>query len=284
MSRIVHLSDLHFGAHTPGLAERLAHQLGELEPDLIVISGDLTQRAKHNEFRDAAAFIRELPAPSLVVPGNHDLSTFDLPERMLFPWGKWKQHISRVLEPTVTGPDFVAVGLNTARRVNLHFDWSRGRINLAQVMHVERELAKQPKDFLRIVVTHHPFTLTDAAKSRGVIGRLGMAAPRFEAAGVDLVLSGHIHLAYAKLCRGIIVANAGSGISHRLKGEANSFNLITADKDYIEILQMAWQNECFVPGRKQCFERGEKGFKETSRQSKAQTQALATQAEKQAWK
>lgn len=263
ITRIVHLSDLHFGAVTPGLAERLLDQIHSLKPDLVVISGDLTQRARSREFREAAAFIKALPGQSLVVPGNHDLAAFDLPERLLYPWQKWRNFISPELEPTVESEGYLGIGLNTARRLSAHLDWSRGRINLRQLLHAEH-LAKQSRpEQVCVLVTHHPFFLMDHMKHRGLVGRFGIAWPRLKAAGIDLILSGHIHLAYARLCQGMIVAHAGSGISHRLKGEANSFNLISASKQQIRIEQMHDDGKQYVSHHHQLFHRqGEEGFVE----------------------
>ncbi|MGV3525484.1 MAG: metallophosphoesterase family protein [Candidatus Sericytochromatia bacterium] len=265
MSRLIHLSDLHFGTVTPVMSERLLTQLHELKPDLVVISGDLTQRARSDEFRAARDFIRELPQPHLVVPGNHDLAAFRLHERLAYPWQKWKKYISRQLEPVVREPGFVAVGLNTARRVSLHLDWSRGRINDTQLNWVDHQLRSATPEQVRVLVTHHPFLLSDMAHGRGLIGRFDMAWPRLQKAGVDLVLSGHLHLAYAKALKGMIVAQAGSGLSHRLKGEANSFNLIEARRDLIAITQMAWAGDHFSEGHRQIFTRLDGGFVEAVR-------------------
>lgn len=266
MSRILHLSDLHFGATPAGMAERLLEALNEMSPDLVVISGDLTQRAKTSEFEAAADFIHRLPCPRLVVPGNHDIAVFRFAERLLYPWHKWKAMIAPELEPVVKTEAFTVIGLNTVRRSSTHFDWSRGRLNLLQIQHVEKECKETPPEALKLVVTHHPFVLTEAAKDRGLIGRLNLAWPRFKEAGVDMVLSGHIHLAYSQVFHGMIMANAGSGISYRLRGEANSFNLIEASKDIIEIQRIQFDGKKFAPGLKQSFGRTPDGFAEVKSQ------------------
>lgn len=266
MTRLVHLSDLHFGAVSPGLAERLVIQLRELGPDLIVISGDLTQRARSGEFREAAAFLAQLPGPQLVVPGNHDLASWRVHERLAYPWRKWQRYISPDLEPCLAGEDFLALGLNSARVLSSHLDWSRGRINERQLRRIEAVMSRATPDQIRLVVTHHPFALSEEAAARGLIGRHALAWPRLQAAGVDMILSGHIHLAYARLCKGMIVAHAGSGISHRLKGQANSFNLIDASRARVIIQQLEWRDGRFVEGPRQIFERGEAGYAEVKPQ------------------
>lgn len=260
--RIVHLSDLHFGTASKHLAQRLLRQIHELKPQLTIISGDLTQRARSEEFLEAEAFIHQLPSARLIVPGNHDLAAWRLHERILYPWQKWKRYISPKLENVVRGEGFTAVGINTARRWGLEFDWSRGRINLRQLNWIESEISQSPPEHLHLVVTHHPFFLTEAALHRGLVGRFAIAWPRLKAAGVDLILSGHIHLAYARLYQGMVIAQAGSGISRRLKGEANSFNFIQAHKNQIEISHLYWQGEHFTSGLRQLFVRGPHGFEE----------------------
>lgn len=262
--RIVHLSDLHFGAAAQGLVQQLSRQVQALAPDLTVISGDLTQRARRDEFEQAADFVKTLPGAHLLIPGNHDLATLRLHERLLYPWHKWKRYLASELEPVLQQPGFVAMGLNTARRASLHADWSRGRINERQILRVENCLAEASPLQVRIVATHHPFFLTDEALHRGLVGRFAQAWPRFRAAGVDLLLSGHLHLAYARAFEGMVVAQASTGISHRLKGEPNGFNLISASRERIDVRQWSWQGQAYAEAGQQCFVQGKNGFEATA--------------------
>lgn len=272
MLRLAHLSDLHFGRAEPALTQHLLSQLQDAELDLVVISGDLTQRATHAEFQQAHAFLQQLPALCLVVPGNHDLAAFNLLERFGYPWQKWRQYISPELDSVRSGPGFVAVGLNSARQLAHHPDWSRGRINSRQLSWMQRQFAAYPSNYLRILVTHHPFYLSEAARSRGHVGRHHKAWPVLQAAGADLLLSGHLHLAYAFAVKGMIVAQAGSGVSNRLKGEANSYNLISWHQQHLTLETRMWQGETFLPEHKQTFEKTPQGW---------QLQDLATPANSQ---
>ncbi len=156
MIRIAHISDLHFGKHLPRLVDVLSEEIQRMQPSLVALSGDLTQRARPEEFAAAADFIRMLPEPVLVVPGNHDLPGWRPWRRFITPWRDWHRHIGSELEPTTRGPEFLAIGVTTARRWGRHLDWSRGRINLDQLARIERLASSAEPDLVRIVVAHHP--------------------------------------------------------------------------------------------------------------------------------
>ncbi|MHB1676825.1 MAG: metallophosphoesterase family protein [Sulfuriferula sp.] len=244
MIRIAHISDLHFGREVQEVVEALAAELHSMRPDLIAVSGDLTQRARVSEFKRAHAFFDRLPQPLLVVPGNHDVPDYPF-MRFAAPWSRWKRWLSAELEPVIQGNDYCAVGINSARRWGPYLDWSRGRINLDQIRRAEGIFSKCAKD-LHIVVAHHPFLLTPASTGRHTIARADIALPRWLKANVDLILGGHVHLAYCGVVDGIVVAQTGTSLSSRLKGEPNSFNRIRAASDSIEIDNMVWQGRNFV--------------------------------------
>lgn len=244
MIRIAHISDLHFGREIPDVVEALAAELNAERPDLIAVSGDLTQRARVSEFKAARAFFDRLPQPLLVVPGNHDVPAFPL-MRFAAPWIRWKRWLSAELEPVISRDHYCAVGINSARRWGPYLDWSRGRINLDQLERAEAIFSKCAKD-LHIVVAHHPFLLTEASTSRRTISRGDVALPRLLKANVDLLLGGHVHLAYSGVVGGVVVAQTGTSLSSRLKGEPNSFNRIRACGDAIEIDNIVWQEQRFA--------------------------------------
>lgn len=244
MVTIAHISDLHFGREVPEVVEALADELNRSLPDLIAVSGDLTQRARVREYQAARRFLDRLPQPLLVVPGNHDVPVNPF-RRVFAPWTHWQRWISTELEPVVRTEHFCAVGVNSARRAGLYLDWSRGRINLEQLEQAETEFGTCQKE-LHIVVAHHPFLLTEASAHRRTISRGKQALPRLLKADVDLILGGHVHLAFSGVVDGIVVAQTGTSLSSRLKGEPNSYNRIRADGENIEIDNMTWQKERFV--------------------------------------
>ncbi|HET9114415.1 MAG TPA: metallophosphoesterase family protein [Burkholderiales bacterium] len=244
MIRIAHISDLHFGREIPEVVEGLVNELNALHPELIAVSGDLTQRALVSEFQSAHRFFERLSRPLLIVPGNHDVPDYPV-MRFAAPWSRWKRWLSDDLEPIVEGSRFCAVGINSARRWGPYLDWSRGRINLAQIRRAEQVFSQNAKD-LHIVVAHHPFLLTPAGAGRHAIARAEIALPRWFQAKVDLILGGHVHMAYSGVVDGIVVAQTGTTLSSRLKGEPNSYNRIRADNGVIEIDNMVWLDSGFV--------------------------------------
>lgn len=244
MINIAHISDLHFGREVPEVVEALAAELNHTPPDLVAVSGDLTQRARVNEFKAARAFFDRLPQPLLVVPGNHDVPANPF-RRFVAPWTEWKRWLSLEIEPVIRNEHYCAVGVNSARRMGFYWDWSRGRINLEQLERAEGVFSECAKD-LHIVVAHHPFLLTEASAHRRTISRGKLALPRLLKADVDLILGGHVHLAFSGVVEGIVVAQTGTSLSSRLKGEPNSYNRIRANGKLIEIDNMIWQDSRFT--------------------------------------
>ncbi|NEX19497.1 metallophosphoesterase [Thiorhodococcus mannitoliphagus] len=255
MIRIAHISDLHFGAHLPRLADALSEEILRMQPALVALSGDLTQRARPREFAAAAEFLRRLPEPVLVVPGNHDLPGWHPLRRFLHPWRDWRRHLSSELEPCIAEQDFIAIGVKTARRWGLHLDWSRGRINPDQLARIARLASGADPNALRILIAHHPFLLSAAMRRRGLVGRANRALSGLRSARIDLILGGHLHQGYAGIAGGMVVAQAGTAISSRHKGEPNAFNRIEASPHRIQIDAMHWDGVGFAVARRSLFRR-----------------------------
>ncbi|GAA3239817.1 metallophosphoesterase family protein [Dactylosporangium siamense] len=245
--RLAQISDLHFGRDVPAVARALLADLREAAPAMVAVCGDLTQRATAAEFAAARAFLDELPAPALVVPGNHDLPGWRVWSRFGRPWRLWRLHIGT--DPgeavTHTADGLVAVGVTTARRWGPHHDWSRGRINSPQLAAILAAFAAAPRDDLRVLVAHHPFLLTPPVLGRGLVGRSGLALRRL-GGQADLLLGGHTHLAYSGVVNGLVVAQSGTACSDRHKGEPNSYNLIDADGDHLTVSTRRWNGDRFA--------------------------------------
>ncbi|GAB3437081.1 metallophosphoesterase family protein [Flindersiella endophytica] len=254
--RVAQISDLHFGRHVPQVAEGLLADLKEEGPALVAVCGDLTQTAREWEFRAAREFLDQLPAPALVVPGNHDLPGWRFWSRFARPWRRWRRNISD--DPN--GPaihraaGIVAVGVNTARRWGFHPDWSRGRINSLQLAGILYALGQADPDDVRIVVAHHPFLLTHPGRNRGLVGRSELALEKLHQRA-DLLLGGHIHLAYSGVVDGMVVAQSGTAISNRLKGEPNSYNLIDVDGGGMTVETRHWTGDGFETARSSRYAR-----------------------------
>ncbi|MGB0723164.1 MAG: metallophosphoesterase family protein [Gammaproteobacteria bacterium] len=254
--RIAHLSDLHFGRIDTRVLEGLRSSLDSLAPDTVLISGDLTQRARHREFEAAAEFVQALPFPTLIVPGNHDLSGDNLPERFLDPWRKWRRHFGPELLPELRLPGLHVLGINTARRAGWSLDWSRGRINAAQMAHIERVFQDTADRTLRVLVAHHPFWIPPPQARRGLVGRHATAIDSLQRARVDLILGGHIHREYSRTRAGIIISQAGTSSStRRIPGHPNSFNLIEGTTAGITLRTLTWETDRFSPGQRVHYRR-----------------------------
>ena len=237
MIRLAHLSDLHFGRTDASLLAPLEDELARARPDLVVISGDLTLQAREREFREAAAFIRALPAPCFVVPGNHDIPSHHALERLVHPFRRWRSHIGTDLEPTWIDSRVALVGLNTVQRASWRINWSHGHIGRRHLARVEHRLAALPPGPVRVVVGHHPFFAPDPLLQNRVLRRSDEALRMFRRHRVRLVLAGHLHRAFMHELPGddpawpLMVVHGGTTISTRLRGESNAFNIIDLGAD-----------------------------------------------------
>ena len=247
--RIAHLSDLHFGAHDPKLIEPLCGAIKDAKPDLVAITGDITQFGKKREFAQARRFVDRLPAPALVAPGNHDTPYFNLVSRLFHPFSRFERCFdSRNLGHHVS-PALCAVAVNTARGAQFRLDWSLGVADPDDVDGAADTLRTCSDTALRVVLCHHP--LMEAPGSPMRTKTLGgtRAAQLFHDAGVDAVLSGHIHTRFAApypIGDGKTYAvGAATALSTRTRGEAPSFNLLTVSGHTLGFRVMAWSGSGF---------------------------------------
>ena len=255
MARLVHLSDLHFGAHDDRLVEAVEARVDELKPDLIVISGDFTQRARTEQFEQACQFLDRLKGKGhevLGVPGNHDVPLYDVLRRFLSPLTRYRRFIDESLCPFHEVPGAAVLGINTARSLT----FKDGRINQKQVEFIRDTFARTRPDTLRILVTHHPlFALPvgDGPELGKAIGRQELALDAVADAGVDLLLAGHNHRASSHHANELVtgagealVIQAGTATSTRLRDEEQSFNLIEAGPGQAVLTVQAWGGDQFV--------------------------------------
>jgi 3',5'-cyclic AMP phosphodiesterase CpdA len=250
MTTIYHISDLHFGRERPALVDALIDQINTHAPELVAVSGDLTQSARRREFAATRDFLARLEPPVLVVPGNHEVPDWDLIRRLFRPWQRYGRYITQDMYPRYSSPRLAVLGLNSARRWSPHTDWSRGRLSPQQMHEVARFFADAEPTAARVIVVHHPFIAHDLLLGRGVIGRKEMALRCFAQSRVDLMLSGHLHIHHSEAMapetgeRALVAAQAGTTLSDRLvAGYANSFNVIELDRERIRIRVRCWSEE-----------------------------------------
>jgi 3',5'-cyclic AMP phosphodiesterase CpdA len=265
MRTIVHLSDLHFGRIDHDLVRPLVDAITTLGPDLVAISGDLTQRARRRQFAEARAFLDALPFPRLAVPGNHDVPFFDVTRRFLSPLGRYRRFIAQNVEPIHLDAEMVVLGLNSARSLS----FGEGRLSEQQIGHAVERLEASAPGLIKIVVTHHPFDLPDDYDERHLVGRARMAMAQFASVGADLFLAGHLHVShightaerYQIEGHSALVVQAGT-ISNRRRGEANSFNVLRLERPSITVARQSWDEErhAFVEHPARTFQHTDRGW------------------------
>ncbi len=244
MKTIVHLSDLHFGRTDPELLGPLVACVREAAPDLVVVSGDLTQRARDREFREARAFLDELPSPRLVVPGNHDVPLYNPLARLLFGLHGYRRHIAGDLAPFYRDDECAVLGVNTARSLAV----SGGRVSPGQLRAVARSFRDVPAGVAKVLVTHHPFDLPARSHHDKVVGGARRAIEALAEAGVDVILSGHVHQAHAGHSatrfraehRALLFVQAGTATSTRVRDEPNSWNVVRLEGGAVRVERKAW--------------------------------------------
>jgi 3',5'-cyclic AMP phosphodiesterase CpdA len=251
MRSILHISDVHFGPpHRVELSQAVLTMVAERSPTLVVISGDLTQRAKPAQFRAARAFVDAITAmaPALVVPGNHDVPMYRVWERIFAPFGAYRRHFASELEPIFRDDGLLVVGINTA------FNWTlkEGRIKLRRLLEVAKILDETPESVSKVVVAHHHLIPPPNFGTQRVLGNAYEAIDLFSQAGVDLVLSGHLHQAYIGNSEEfypqgrppVVILHSGTTTSSRGRGserDKNTCNWIEIGAETIQVSHLRWE-------------------------------------------
>jgi len=257
MARIAHLSDLHFGAHDPKIVDATYAWLVEKQPDLVIISGDFTQRARVAQFREASAYLNRLKAAGLrvlAIPGNHDIPLYDVFTRFTAPLHRYKRYIANDLCPWFENRDVAILGINTARSLTM----KDGRINHEQLAMMRQRFAGVSIEKTRILVTHHPLFAMPIGKGNELseaVGRHDDAVQATSEAGVHIALAGHFHRTYAEAAEKMVeragrslIIQAGTTTSTRLRNaEPQSFNWLQVRRsNEIELQVVAWNDGSFL--------------------------------------
>lgn len=267
MKTLVHLSDLHFGRVDYVVVGALIKKIHEIAPDVTVVSGDLTQRARSHQFKEASRFLRALPpCPQIVVPGNHDVPLYNVFDRFASPLEKYKKYITADLRPFYADDEIAVIGVNTARSLTI----KGGRINEQQIEWIRARMCPTDENLVKILVTHHPFDVPEGEDEGDIVGRAPRAMRTLAECGADVFLAGHLHVShishtahrYKIKGHSALVIQAGTATSTRERGEENSFNLIRIEKPVLIVERFVWQaeNSRFVVGEIHSFRQTENGW------------------------
>jgi 3',5'-cyclic AMP phosphodiesterase CpdA len=268
MRVLVHISDIHFGRVNYSVVNRLTETINEIAPHLVVVSGDLTQRARSHQFIEARAFLDQLPKPQIVVPGNHDVPLYNVYKRFVQPLKKYKKFITNDLQPFYADTEIAVAGLNTARSLTI----KDGSINENQIAGVRDKMCRLEENILKMVVTHHPFDLPSGLDHEITVKNSEKAIPLITDCGADVFLSGHLHVSHVgqmteryKLPSGrkALLIQAGTATSVRGRGEANSFNVIEFEHPRLTVKRLECQTvqTGFVQVEQQEFTQTKQGWK-----------------------
>jgi 3',5'-cyclic AMP phosphodiesterase CpdA len=225
----------------------LVAAVNEAAPDVVVVSGDLTQRARASQFQAARRFLDSLPGPQVVIPGNHDVPFYNVLSRFVTPLRNYRRYIGNELNPFFCDAELAIKGLNTARSLTM----KNGRISRAQVAEAAAQFRTAPDEAVKILVTHHPLDLPARFSAEHLVGGAQECFPALAEAGIDVLLSGHYHLShtgdtatrYPLPDFAALVIQAGTTTSTRLRDEPNAFNLLRIESARIIVDRYTWRPE-----------------------------------------
>lgn len=224
--QLVHLTDLHFGCEDKNALAAAARYIQERKPDAVIITGDISKDGLAVELDNACAWMRELPVPVVLTPGNHDVPYYEMWGRLAYPWARFERaaHGLQVL-PWHT-EKWSIVPVNTARAWQLRFNWAQGEISRGQTAIAAAELQRAAPGALRIVITHHPLDWPNDAPIKGVTRGGPRALEKLIDSGAQLFLSGHLHFASARLVGQRALTVTSGTLSQRVRHEPCAFTVI----------------------------------------------------------
>jgi len=241
--RLAHVTDLHLGAEEPAVVAGLRADLIAQAPDRLLVSGDLTMRARDDQFRAAVDLLASVGKPWTCVPGNHDLP-LDRPARAFDPLGAYRQFVDPEPEPIVRDGGLLLLGLSSPRP----YLWKGGRIDAAQVARIGSDLAGAAD--LKVLMLHHPVFRSEQRPDEALVHGADDTLRAAAAAGVDVILCGHDHVAAQAGLRGMIGLMSGTACSWRVRAdESQSWTMLDLDGDDLRLTVRHWLDGAFRPAR-----------------------------------
>ncbi|HEY0901790.1 MAG TPA: metallophosphoesterase [Micavibrio sp.] len=246
--RLIHISDLHFGTEIPELVASLRAHIKATPADMVIVSGDMTQVASHDEFTRAQDFLHSLGMPLFCIPGNHDIPRFNFWQRLTDPLGRYQRYFGAELTPVwQQGPVCIA-GINTARPILPHWNWAHGAVSAQQLKQLAR-IYDNAHDRVRVCVMHHPLQTTMDHHFKNIVYGRARAIDALARMRVDLVLTGHVHHAAATFMdfedHRTVFLGASTALSRRIRRSANGYNVIDIDAAEINMHIYSFQQQKF---------------------------------------
>jgi 3',5'-cyclic AMP phosphodiesterase CpdA len=256
--RIAHLSDIHFGGENHDAVAGVRLWLAENHPDVTVISGDLTRFGQPDEFAAAAAWVSSLDGPRFITPGNHDTPWAGIVQRITAPFALYESHFGEPCGASWSDQAMTLAAVNTARGVQIRWNWSKGEISRKQTDRANETLDTRPRGSLGVMVCHHPLVEMVGGPMTAKVRGGKAAAKRLCDSNTDLILTGHIHSPFAlALPYGDrhTYAVGASTLSVRERGSPAGFNVVDFDREAIKVQALAWTGSTFEPWRDWSFAR-----------------------------
>lgn len=236
MTQLFHCSDIHFGAEDRAALDWFTKEVQSARPDAVIITGDLTMRARHREFAAAGEWMQELGAPVTVEVGNHDLPYFNLFERFFRPYRRYGK-VEQAVEREIDLPNVSIVPLKTTARAQFRLNWSKGSVGRGALDNTLSALREHPADSIKLIAAHHPLVDADTRTSGSTRGGLA-ALQALQAEGAHAVLTGHVHDPFdieRPTGNGSIRLIGAGTLSERTREHPPSYNRITVENGAIDV-------------------------------------------------